>query len=425
MNGFTGALRRVADSYALPSREGRVVALAVAVYAAGSGLYLAGGTVFFVSGIGLSIAEVGTGLTIAGLVGFLTTVPVSMLAKRLGALRLLRMLQVWRAFWFVALAFADTAVTFTLFASLFAMSQGPVSPMTQLVVSTIAGEADRTRSFAVMRSVSNVGMSVGALAAAPFLAVGSAWTFKTILLIGGLSCLGAALLLGRINVTTGAPEAKRVPWRSGLAAVCRDRRYAALTAANGVLFLHTVLLGVGLPLWAVRSTNAPAGMLSVLVTVNTVLAIALQVHFAERVNTSQDGTRALRNAGFALAAFSLVLIASSHCGTWLAMGLLLVATVLLTCGELWQSAGSWGLSYRHAPEEQRTEYLSVFSLGSAAVGIVGPALLALVVDGGAAWLLGLAMLFLLTSAAVVAIGGRLARAERQERSAGEQVLAGK
>ncbi|GAA0664568.1 MFS transporter [Kitasatospora atroaurantiaca] len=402
---------RLVDSYLPPSRDGRIFATTVVIHSAGTGLYLAGGTVYFLRGIGLSAAQVGIGLTVAGLIGFFTTVPVSMLGNRFGALRMLRMLQVWRAVWFTALAFADNAVTFILFASLLAMAQGPTTPMTQMVVGTIADEADRTKTFAVMRSVSNVGFTLGALAAAPLLTVGNTWTFRAILLLDALSFLFAAGLLGRLRIRTGAPESKRAPWRQGALAVFRNRSYAALTVTNGVLFLHTTLLSIGLPLWVIQNTEAPAGLLGVLLTINTVLAITLQVHLAKRVKTSRDGTRALRNTGLVLAACCAVLATTAGLGGRAAVPLLILAVVLLTLGELWQAVGSWELSYRHAPEEERAAYLSVFSLGGSAVGIVGPALLALVVAGGTAGLLGLTAVFLVAAGAVTAIGSALERAE--------------
>jgi len=411
MSDVGNALRRLLSNYLLPTRGGRIIVSAVVVYATGSGLYLAGGTVFFIRGINLSNAQIGSGLTIAALAGFLTTVPVSMVARRIGPLQLLRAVQVWRAGSLAALAFADNLYTFTLFASAFAISQGPIFPMVQLVVSAVVGERQQTRSLGVIGSVSNVGMCLGALAAAPFLSIGSIWTFRAILLLGALCCLASSGLFGLLRVEASAPADKPVRWHNSLLPVGRDRRYLALTATSGVLFLHTVLLGVGLPLWLVQSTDAPAGLLSALITVNTMLAILLQVHFAKRVSSSRDGTRALRNAGYSLAAFSLVLVASTHTRHWLTISLLVLATVLLTCGELLQGVGGWELSYRHAPQALRTEYLSVFSLGGAATGIVGPGLLALALSWQTKGLLALCALFLTTSAAVAVLGRRLAHAE--------------
>jgi MFS family permease len=414
MSDLRGSARQLLSAYLLPSRDGRLIVAAVIVYATGSGLYLAGGTVFFLRGIHLSDAQLGLGLTIAGLVGFLTTVPVCMLAKRFGPLQLLRMVQAWRAASLIALAFADNVYTFTLFVSLFMISQGPVLPMVQLIVAGVVGERHQTRSLGVIGSVSNVGISIGAIAAAPFLSLGSPWTFRIILLLGGLCCLGSAGLFGLLKSKVAAPAETRARWASGLVPVARDRRYLALTLASGLLFLHTVLLSVGLPLWLVQSTDAPPGLLSALFTLNTVLAVIAQVHIARRITSSRGGTRALRYAGFSLAAFSAILIASTHTHSLLTICLLVLATVLLTSGELLQGAGSWEMSYRHAPPELRTEYLSVFSLGGAGIGIIGPGLVAILLSWRTSGLVVLCGFFLATSAAITVIGGRLARAEQRD-----------
>lgn len=418
MTNIGATARRLLRNYTLPYKGGRVIVGAVLVYATNSGLYLAGSTLFFVRGIHLGDAQVGAGLTVAGLVGFLTTVPICMLARRFGPLQLLRTIQVWRAACFVALAFADNFYTFMLFASLWWISQGPVLPTVQQVVAAVGGDRNQTRSLGVVGSISNLGMCIGALVAAPFLSIGGVWMFRCILLLGGLCCLAASGLFGLLKdlvkvdpaAARTAPLARR---RGRVLLVSRDRGYLALTVTSGLLFLHTVLLGVGIPLWLLHSTDASPGLLSALVTMNTVLAITFQVHFTRRIKSSRDGTRALRYAGFSLAAFSLVLIASAHARSWLTITLLVLATVLLTMGELLQSAGSWELSYRHAPAALRTEYLSVFTLGSSAVGIVGPALVTLVLSQGAKGLLALSALFVALSAAVTALGRWIAQPDDQ------------
>ena len=400
--------------YLLPSRDGRLIVAAVIAYATGSGLYLAGGTVFFLRGIHLSDAQLGLGLTIGGLAGFVTTVPVCMLATRFGPLRLLRMLQVWRGATLAALAFADNFYTFALFVSLFLVSQGPVLPMAQLVVAGVVGDRDQTRSLGVLGSVSNVGISVGAIVAAPFLGLGSLWTYRIILLLGGLCCLASAGLYGLLKSKAAERAYTGARWLSGLAPVARDRRYLALTVVSGLLYRHTVLHSVGLPLWLVQSTDAPTGLLSALVTLNTVLAILLQVHVTRRIRDSRDGAIALRYAAFSLAAFSAVLIVSTHSHSLLTIGLLALATVLLTGGELLQGAGSWELSYRQAPPALRTEYLSVFALGSAGTGIIGPEIVALILSWRTPGLVVLCAFFVAVAAAITLIGARLARAEQSE-----------
>jgi hypothetical protein len=66
---------------------------------------------------------------------------------------------------------------------------------------------------------------------------------------------------------------------------------------------------------------------------------------------------------------------------------LIAGTLLLTAGELWHSIGAWELSYKYAPEDRRTEYLSIFALGNSVQDVVGPPLITIVVLGwaGAGW----------------------------------------
>ena len=96
-----------------------------------------------------------------------------------------------------------------------------------------------------------------------------------------------------------------------------------------------------------------------------------------------------------------------------AAALLVAAVAVMTFGELYQSAGGWGLSFALAPEHSRAEYFAAFSLGTSVQYIAGPALVTLgVVDHGTAGWLVLAVAFLaagvLARPAAMAAGKRLA-----------------
>ncbi|MFF2079067.1 MFS transporter [Kitasatospora sp. NPDC058162] len=405
------AVKKLVSDYSLPGKNHRIIAVGVVVNASGSGFYLTGSTLYFLKGIGLTAAQVGLGLTIAGLVGFLTTVPVTLLAKRLGPLTLLRTLQLWRASWLVALAFCTGPVTFTLCASMVMVSQGPIFPMVQMLVNTTAGSADRTRMLGVISSVINIGMSAGTLAAAPLISVGGLPWLRSVILAGAACSVLSSVVFRFLDVDTSSSEPATQKWYGGLLDVAKDRKYLALSAVNGILFLHPVLLGVAIPLWLVESTNAPEGLLSVLVFVNTVLAIVFQVHFAKNIKSSADGTRSLLRSGVMLGLFSLALIPTLYTGVWLSVTILLAATVLLTCGELFQGAGAWELSIRHAPESKRAEYLAVFSLGGSISNIVGPALVAVLITWGATGMVVLAAIFAAAAGLIVAVGQKLAQAD--------------
>jgi hypothetical protein len=69
-------------------------------------------------------------------------------------------------------------------------------------------------------------------------------------------------------------------------------------------------------------------------------------------------------------------------GAALAVVVLVAATVALTGGELFSSAGQWGMSYALAPPDRQAEFIGRFTLISSAAGVAGPLLAALVVAHG-------------------------------------------
>ncbi|RNL72753.1 MFS transporter [Streptomyces sp. I6] len=380
--------------YIPATAAGRSFAITSLINAIGTGLYLAGSAVFFVRSVGLTTSQVGFGLALSGVVGFLTTVPIGALADRLGAKPTLVALQLWRAGGFVALAFAQGMVSFTVISCCLAAAEAATQPMTQAVASATTEGTDRTRTMAIVRTVRNVGFSLGALLAAPLLAADRVWTYRGIVLGTAAAFVLSAAMLSRVRTATAATVQKKV---NPLAALrdFRDWRYLLLTALNGVLNLHTTILAVGLSLWAIQATDVPAAFLPVLILLNTVMSILLQVPVSRMVEREGGAERALRMGGFALTACCLALALSKAPSSALtAAAVLLAACVLLTFGEMWQAVGGWELSYDFAPEDRKGVYLSVFSLGNTGQRIVGPALItSVVIAAGPAGWIGLAVLF--------------------------------
>src|SRR5262249_47780046 len=153
-----------------------------------------------------------------------------------------------------------------------------------------------------------------------------------------------------------------------------------LTALDAVLALNATVLVIGLPIWVVTRTSAPASLVAVLLLLNTVLVIALQVRAAAGAESVPGAGRALAWGGVGVAG-SCVLFATSAAvpGTVAVVAVLVLAAVVLTAGELWHAAGAWGVSFGLAPEETRGRYLAVFSLGLATAEVIGPVLVASVV----------------------------------------------
>ncbi|WP_329618342.1 MFS transporter [Streptomyces brevispora] len=394
--------------YVPATPEGRSFTVISMVNAVGSGLFLAASAVFFVRSVGLTPIEVGAGLAIAGIVGFLTTVPIGAAADRFGARRTLIVLQLWRAGGFAALCLVHGPVGFTIVSSCLAAAEAATQPMTQAVASATVAGTDRTRTMAIIRTVRNVGFSLGALLAAPLLAADNVWAYRSIVLTTAAVFVVSALMLTRLRVG-GADTVQR---RTGpLTALkdFRDWRYVLLTGLNGVLNLHVTILSVGIPLWAIGSTSMPAGVLPALLLINTLMSIALQVPIARAAQTVDGAARALRLGGLAMVLCCAALAAAAGpASAWAAAGVLIVACALLTFGEMWQATGGWELSYAYAPEDRKGVYLSVFSLGGTGQRIVGPALVtSVVIAAGPAGWIGLAVVFGLAAVLVTPVTRKL------------------
>ena len=82
----------------------------------GTGMFLAGSALFFTRVMGLSVGQVGLGLSLAGVTGFVCAVPLGRLADRFGSRRLLVLLYLWRGLGFVAYAVIHDFLAFVVVA---------------------------------------------------------------------------------------------------------------------------------------------------------------------------------------------------------------------------------------------------------------------------------------------------------------------
>jgi hypothetical protein len=397
----------------IPDRgAGRTLALVTFIDSIGTGLFLAGAAIFFVRSIGLTAAQVGLGLSVGGAVGFATTVPIGVLGDRLGPRRLLVLFQLWRAACLVALVFVSDVVSFTVVAALMAIAETATPSLTQAVVASAVDGESRVRNMAILRSTRNVGFSMGVLLAAPLIAAGSAAAFSAIMFGDALSFVVAALILARVPLTRVAAVSPRLGFLTVLGSF-HDWRYAGLASLNSVLTLHMTILVFGIPLWLIHATSAPSGLVAVLMVLNTVMAVVLQVPFSKHATVSGGAPRVLRLAGVMLAGCSVAIAAAAYVSSVFAAALLVLATALMSLGEIWQAAGAWELSYRYADPEREVQYLAVFSLSVTAQDVFGPALVtAAVIGAGTAGWMGLAALFLVATVLVGPATSALERASR-------------
>jgi MFS family permease len=389
---------------ALADRATRRFALVTLVDSVGSGMFLTASVLFLTRWAGLTPSQIGTGLAVSAGVALLLSVPVTVAAERLGVVRALVLLQVWRGAWFLAYLTVDSFPWYLVVCSMLGLALRVVGPLTQSVVAAATAKADRVTTMAMMRSVQNAGFGVGAFLGTLVIGADSRAALAGPIAFTAVSLfVAAALLRGLpIKVDPAVSIRRSSAWRNLRS--LRDRRYLALTALSGVLVLHMTLLTVGLPLWIIEHTEAPPAVVGVGLLANTVLVVLLQVRASRGCDDVRTAGRRMVLSGVALAVFCALLAASGRMSAVPATVTILVAAITLTLAELWHSAGAWGISFELAPEDRRTEYLAVFNLGTIVQGIAGPPLVtSLVLPLGTPGWLMIGVVLLVAAAAVPAV----------------------
>ncbi len=365
--------------------------------AAGDGFFLTGNAVFFTQVVGLSAAQVGLGLTLAGVVTFFFAIPLGRLADRVGAKRVWGLTALVQAvlylLWPLASGFASfLAVTIALELTATASRAARGS----YTLSVFAG-ADRVRSLAFMRAARNIGYTLGALMGGLALATGSLTAIRAVpVLTAGI--LGVnALLVTRLPVLAHV-EAPAATEGLFSPSALRNRGFLAMTACDGVISTNQVLLNVVIPLWLVEQTDAPRVLLAWLFGTNTVLAVLLQVRASRGAETITGALRASRISGAFFVLSCLIVLVTHDTVGWVTIAMVWVGHVTVTGAELYQSAGHWGLVAELSDPARRGEYQGAAQLGWTAGSVWAPAVYTFLAInwGTTGWLLIAAIVVLAT-----------------------------
>ena len=215
-----------------------------------------------------------------------------------------------------------------------------------------------------------LGIAVGALISGIALATGTRDAVIATPVLSGLLMVSNAIFVQRL------PRENRAHHESGSTssrAALKDFRFLILALVNGLLTSHGVLTAVILPLWAVTGTRAPDVTTAAIYILNTALVVLLQVRAAKGADSPGAFKRLLVMTGIAFFLASGALTLSHDASEFLALTLVLIATVFLTTAELWQSAASWALLSKLARPGQRGAYSGVWNSGAQLQDMVGPA----------------------------------------------------
>jgi Major Facilitator Superfamily len=355
------------------------------VDATGTGMFLTVSVLYFTRFAGLAAGSVALGLSLAGLAALIGAVPLGSLGDRYGHRRVWVLVTVVQAVVYAVYPFVRTFWEFLTLATIAALAEVGGSPLRAGYLSRIAGP-QRVRARAYNQAVSSAGWALGALAAGVALGIGTRAAYVSLVLADAASFAVAAVILLTLPATTGTATAGSGPRSREARAdrprpVLRDLRYLTVCVLNGLLMTYGAILTVGLPLWIVRRTHAPAWTAAATFLVSTLLVVTLQVRASRGADTVPGAARAVRRSGALLLVACLVLASTGALPAPAAIVVLGAGAVLLTLGEVLQQAGGWSLSYGLAPEDRQGEYLGAFAMGTRIYDSLGPILVTSLILG--------------------------------------------
>ncbi|MFD5511994.1 MFS transporter [Streptomyces sp. NPDC127051] len=368
----------------------RTLAGATFVNAFGSGMFMSSSALYFTRVVHLPMSQVAFGLFAGAMVGLVAGVFGGRIADRWGARETQIAVMLSGAVFMGCFLLVDAFWSFLLISVLtgvvFAADKSSRAPL----VRGFGGE-DPAGFRAYLRAGTNLGISLGALAAGVAIQLDTAPAYLS--LVGGraLAFVGCALAL--LWLPRLAPM--EAPPLSGRWEALRDRPYLAATVLNSLMSLHFAVPTFLLPLWIVEHTEAPRWMVSGVLVLNTVLVITLQVAVSKNVSDPASAGSRMRWAGGAVAAGLVLMMAAGDLPAWASAALLLAATAVYTLGELWHAAAAMEYSFGLAAPHAQGQYSGVFGLGGGLAEALAPAVLGTLAFGlgRPGWLL-LAVVFL-------------------------------
>jgi MFS family permease len=405
-----GGLRRFIVRAVPPAGPVRALTASTSLTTLGDGLFATISVLYFHRVLGLRLVEVGVGLTLASLAGLLVALPIGHLADRIGARRVLLVLTFAAGPAVLCYLFAGSFLTFVLTACTVGIVQRGCRTVLPALVAVIASPEERVVARAHQQVASNIGISLGAGAAGIALYVDNRTAYEALLVGAALAYVGSAFVLARIPVRL--PAVARGERPSAWSAL-KDLRFLRFTALNSVLFFNSGLMEIALPLWLVTYTRAPDWLLSVLIVMNTIIVVIFQVNVSSQGgDRSPDAwARVSRLGGLFLGLACLLYGTAGWGNTLVAAGVLVLAMVAHTWGEVYHVAAEWGLSFQLAHQHAPGQYQGVVAMGRGTTNVVAPVALVAVVEAGQAGWIVLAAVFVAAGVAMpAAVRGKLIRA---------------
>jgi predicted MFS family arabinose efflux permease len=192
---------KVIEQFKPPSPLAGRLSVQSVLYAVGDGTFMTASAVFFTQVVGLSAAQVGLGITVAGVVSFLVAVPAGKLADRIGPQRMWAIGAVGTSAMYAVWPFIDGFAAFLVMSVVLEAVNSSGGAGRGAYVLDVLPRAERVQGQAYMYSALNLGFTAGAALG------GIALAFDNNDVVRSLPWLTAALTLVNAVWITRLPQA--------------------------------------------------------------------------------------------------------------------------------------------------------------------------------------------------------------------------
>jgi MFS family permease len=381
------------------------------LFAVGQGTFMTGSAVFFTQVVGLTAAQVGLGLTLAGIAAFVAAYPMGRLADRIGPKNAWALSSIAQAAIFGVWPLIDGFTGYLAMA--IAMEVMAVLGSTAYGAYTIdvLPPQERVTSRAYMYSALNVGFTLGSLLGGIALAFDSndvitmvPWFTAVVFLVNGVAI--TRLPKASHDLKTREERAVKVPGPGPM----RNLGWMATEFFTGVLWTNQILLNLVIPLWLVQETDAPRVLLAFLFGTNTVMCIFLPMLAARGVKDVTSALKAIRISTCFFVLSCLITLSTHDTVGWTTIALVWLGHVTVTGAELYLSAASWSFEAELMDPRRRGEYQGAGELSGTLGKVWAPAVFTFLAMnwGPVGWL----VIAGLVSAAAVGLHPAARRAQR-------------
>lgn len=319
---------------------------------------------YLTSQLDYSMSDAGCMISVYGLGSLVGSYLGGWLSDKIGVIRVMKFSLILSAIGYVILSYIKSPLLITLFLFIVAVVAEAFRPANSTAMALVCTPENRARGFALNRIAVNLGVTIGP-AIGGFLALIS---YSLIFWFDALTCMAAAIYLIFILRNKEFTHFKiNDDKSSGLRKPCNDRFYIVLLLLlffTGIIFVQ--LLNTW-PLYLKSFYKLIENQIGILFAINGIMIIIIElplIHSIERRSTLKIMT--IGTVLFALG-FGILPLSTSYLFA-------AITVVIWTFGEILIFPLVTGLIANRASDENRGQYMGLFSFTFSLAFVIGPAL---------------------------------------------------